>query len=185
MRFRNVAKKWAFAPIVLAVILGTASAQVASTPVGRQTVVVDGSPSGIRAGHILVRFKTPPGQDVLNQLNAAFGARVIGTIAGIGVTHLQVPPESGPALLSHLRSRPDVEFAEFDSLVQAIVQATGSTATFQPNDPYYSTAYASSHYGNIAQWGPQAVSAPAAWGITLGDRSIVIAIVDTGVDDTH
>jgi thermitase len=185
MRFASVAKKWAFAPIVLAVILGTASAQVTSTPAGTQTVMTDGSPSGIRAGHILVRFKTPPSQDVLNQLNAAFGARVIGTIAGIGVTHLQVPPESGPALLSHLRSRPDVEFAEFDSLVQAIVQAASSTATFQPNDPYYSTAYASSHYGNIAQWGPQAVSAPGAWGITLGDRSIVIAIVDTGVDDTH
>src|SRR5207245_3153247 len=58
-------------------------------------------------------------------------------------------------------------------------------ATFQPNDPYYSTMYSSSHYGNVDQWGPPAVSAPAAWEVTLGDRSIVIGIVDTGVDDSH
>jgi thermitase len=123
---------------------------------------------------------------VLNQLNAAFGAKVIGTIQGIEVTHLQVPSGSERTVIDQLRNRPDVEFAEFDSIVKAIVQSNSTTqSTFQPNDPYYSTAYPSSHNGNIAQWGPPAVSAPAAWGVTLGDRSIVIAIVDTGVDDTH
>jgi thermitase len=72
-----------------------------------------------------------------------------------------------------------VEFAEFDSIVQT------TQGTFVPNDPYYGTAYASSHNGNIDQWGPAAVSAPAAWSVTLGSSSIVIAIVDTGVDDSH
>jgi thermitase len=134
--------------------------------------------NGVRAGHILVRFKALPSQDVLSQLDADFGAKVVGTIAGIRVTHLQVPG-SGLALVDHLRNRPDVEFAEFDSIVSTM------QSTFVPNDPYYSTAYASSHYGNIDQWGPPAVSAPAAWGLTLGSRGIVIAIVDTGVDDTH
>jgi thermitase len=164
---------------VVILFLGTAAAQPASTPTSStQTVGVSGSPGSIRAGHILVRFKTTPGQDVINQLNTAFGAKVVGRIDKIGVTHLQAPPEAGLALLGHLRNRRDVEFAEFDSPVQAI-------QSFVPDDIYYSTAYASSHHGNIAQWGPQAVSAPAAWGVTRGDSSIVIAIVDTGVDDTH
>jgi thermitase len=143
-----------------------------------QTVMVSGSPNSIRAGHILVRFKGNPSQDELKELNTAFGATVVGTIGEIGVMHLQVKPERGLALIAHLRQRSDVEFAEFDSPVQA-------SQTFVPDDIYYSTAYATSHYGNIAQWGPQAVSASAAWGGTLGDPSIVIAIVDTGVDDTH
>jgi thermitase len=147
-------------------------------PASEQARTTGAAPNSIRAGHILVRFKRAPGQDVMNQLSAAFGAKALGEIPGIGVTHLQAPPEQGLALLAHLRNRPDVEFAEFDSLVQAI-------QTFVPNDPYYSTAYASSHNGNIAQWGPPAVSAPAAWQVTRGDSSIVIAIVDTGVDDTH
>ena len=175
----NIVKKSVFIAIMPILLLGMASAQVVSTPVhNTQTAMMSGAPGSIRAGHILVRFKTAPGQDVINQLNAAFGAKVAGKIGALGITHLQVSPELGLATLGHLRNRSDVEFAEFDSAVQAI-------QNFVPNDTYYSTAYASSHYGTITQWGPPAVSAPAAWGITRGDPSIVIAIVDTGVDDTH
>jgi thermitase len=140
---------------------------------------IDGvGPSGLRKDHILVRFKDAPRQDVLKQLDADFGAKAVGEIADIGVTHLKAVG-SGLALLHHLRKRSDVEFAEFDSIVQT------TQGTFVPNDPYYGTAYASSHNGNIDQWGPAAVSAPAAWSVTLGSSSIVIAIVDTGVDDSH
>lgn len=159
---------------VLAVTSVCASAQDGTSNPG--TVVVSGSPSGIRAGHVLVKFKQLPSQAVLNQLNAAFGAKAVGTIAGIGVTHFQAPPEKGLALLENLRRRPDVEFVEFDSIVKAI---------YEPNDHYYSTPYPSSHYGNIVQWAPPAVSAPAAWDVTFGSSTIVIAVVDTGVDNSH
>ncbi len=179
IHFNKIVRKSVFVVIVVSVVLGMASAQTASAPPSSaQTLTTGGSPRSIRAGHILVRFRAAPGQDVINQLNAGFGAKVVGKIAPLGITHLQVSPELGLATLGHLRNRPDVEFAEFDSPVQAI-------QTFVPDDTYYGTAYASSHNGNIAQWGPPAVSAPAAWGGTRGDPSIVIAIVDTGVDDTH
>jgi len=173
----NIRRNFVFITVILVVALGTAFGQMASTPAGSsQSVMTSGSPGSIRAGHILVRFKATPAQDVLNQLNTAFGAKVVGKIGAIGINHLQVSPERGLATLTHLRNRSDVEFAEFDSVVQAFLQ---------PDDPYYSTMFASSHYGNVDQWGPAAVSAPAAWDSTLGDPNIVIAIVDTGVDDTH
>ena len=173
----HIVKNSVFIVIILTLLLGVASAQTASTPAhSTQTAVMSDSLGSIRAGHILVRFKTTPGRDVLNQLNTSFGAKVVGTIDKIGVMHLQAPPERALGLLAHLRNRPDVKFAEFDSIVQALLE---------PNDPYYSTVYASSHYGTLDQWGPPAVSAPLAWGVTLGDRSIVIAIVDTGIDSSH
>jgi thermitase len=173
--------KSVFVAIILALVFGAASAQTASVPSFKaQTVMTGGARGNIRAGHILVRFKTTPAQEVLDQLNTSFGARVVGTIAGIGVTHLEVPG-SGLALLNHLQKRSDVEFAEFDSPVQAMQ----SLSPNPPNDTYYSAAYASAKYGKVAQWGPPAVSAPLAWGVTSGSPSIVIAIVDTGVDDTH
>ncbi len=177
VQFQYIINKFVFIVIILAVVLGAASAQTASTPSFRaQTVMTSGSPGSIRAGHILVRFKTTPAQAVLDQLNTAFGAKAVGKIAEIGVTHLQVPPQAGLALLGHLRQRSDVEFAEFDSEVQAFLQ---------PDDPYFSTSLASSHYGTVSQWGPQAVSAPSAWDLTLGVPNIVIAIVDTGADSSH
>src|SRR5262249_53525042 len=35
------------------------------------------------------------------------------------------------------------------------------------------------------QWAPQFIGAEQAWDVTLGDPSIVIAVVDTGIDDNH
>jgi thermitase len=171
------------AAVLTAMVAGTAVGQ--SQRQGPPAVAapshpnVDGvGPGGLRKGHILVRFKASPSQEVLNRLGVEFAANVVGTIDGIRVTHLKAAG-SGLALLHHLRNRPDVEFAEFDSIVSTM------QSTFVPNDPYYGTAYATSHNGNIDQWGPAAVSAPGAWSVTLGSSSIVIAIVDTGVDDSH
>src|SRR6266704_2844207 len=124
---------------IVIVVLGATALRgfgQARTGNGQETIMTSGSPGEIRAGHVLVRFNGPPSQAVLEQLAIEFGARVVGKIAGIDVIHLQAPPERGLALVERLRSRPDVEFAEFDSVVKAI---------FEPNDPYYSTPYASSH----------------------------------------
>ena len=53
-----------------------------------------------------------------------------------------------------------------------VVHATAFPPT--PNDPGFSS-----------QWGPQDIYAPQAWGITVGSRSVTVAIIDTGVDYTH
>ena len=47
-------------------------------------------------------------------------------------------------------------------------------ALFVPNDPYWSM-----------QWGPQKIEADWAWNITVGDPSVLVAVVDTGIDYTH
>ena len=47
-------------------------------------------------------------------------------------------------------------------------------AQLVPNDPYWSL-----------QWGPQKIEADYAWNTTVGDLSILVAVVDTGIDYTH
>lgn len=47
-------------------------------------------------------------------------------------------------------------------------------AEFRPNDPFY-----------IDQWGLGKIGAPQAWDVTLGSRSVVVAVIDTGVWWTH
>jgi len=43
-----------------------------------------------------------------------------------------------------------------------------------PNDPYFDQ-----------QWGLEAVDAPRAWGLSRGSSSVVIAVVDSGIDLDH
>src|SRR5438046_10759536 len=75
VQLRYIINKAVFIAIILAVVLGAASAQTASTPSSSaQTVMTSGSPGNIRAGQILVGFKTTPVQGVPEQLNKAFGA---------------------------------------------------------------------------------------------------------------
>jgi thermitase len=79
-------------------------------------------------------------------------------------------------LIGRFKREPAVESVALDYVMQTM---------FVPNDPYYSTPYPTSHYGNIAQWAPQFIDADQAWDATLGDASIIIAIVDTGIDANH
>ena len=58
-----------------------------------------------------------------------------------------------------------VDYAEPNYIVRA---------TYTPNDPYYSH-----------QWGIPAIKADKAWDIEKGNKSVKIAIVDTGIDYTH
>ena len=56
-------------------------------------------------------------------------------------------------------------------------------ATYIPNDPYYNNNWPG--YGWGKQWGPQKIGSPAAWDITTGTLSSIVAVIDTGVDYTH
>jgi subtilisin family serine protease len=46
--------------------------------------------------------------------------------------------------------------------------------TDDPNDPYFAR-----------EWHLERTGAPTAWGFTVGQRAVTLAIVDTGIDPTH
>ena len=68
-------------------------------------------------------------------------------------------------LVKKLMESPEVEYAEQNFIVKT---------TYKPNDTMFSKQYA-----------PQIVKAPEAWDITAGDKSVVLSIVDTGIDLKH
>jgi subtilisin family serine protease len=78
------------------------------------------------------------------------------------------------AAVLELRQHAEVEFAEREQVYHA---------EFTPNDTYFTT---SGTWGQAYQdlWGLYRIGAPTTWDTTIG-ASIIVAVVDTGVDYNH
>ena len=120
------------------------------------------------AGRVLVKFRSNVGLDHARQIVAALGAREDGELPAMGVLVLNLPEQADEVGFANaLAARPDVEFAELDRVVRP--------AEVTPNDPWFGSW----------EWYLTKINAPAAWSTTTGDKSIIIAILDTGVDGAH
>jgi subtilisin family serine protease len=94
------------------------------------------------------------------------GATVERTINAIDTKVLEVPAgEIGDAIDS-LEASPAVDYVQPEVVLEA--------STTIPNDALWKE-----------QWGPARVLAPKVWDSTKGSPSVVVAVVDTGVDYSH
>jgi len=78
-------------------------------------------------------------------------------------------PVDAFAAAEELSALPQVEYAE-----PPFIYPLDETSIFTPNDPSFGS-----------QWGLTKIQAPLAWDITQGDTTVVIAIVDSGVETGH
>lgn len=89
-----------------------------------------------------------------------------GSVEKLGVARYRVSSAQQDNVIRALRADPDVEFAEVDERMQAFTV---------PNDPYL-TQY---------QWAAERIELYRAWDRSIGSPGVAIAVVDSGVDDTH
>jgi thermitase len=114
---------------------------------------------------ILVKPQKDLPETAWRALENAHGLRQQGDIPAIGVRIMKVPAERRETVLEALSRNPNIEFAEPDFTVSALLT---------PNDPRYPN-----------QWHLPRISAPKAWDTTTGRADQVIAIIDTGVNSNH
>lgn len=129
-------------------------------------------PAGFQpAGPLTDQRSLPEWQAAQRSLGALTGLEVRDLLLPHGVARLGVPPGRAAAEIARLRELPWVAYAEPNYIARA---ATFPPEARYPNDPFI---------GN--QWNMRRISAPQAWAMTQGRDSIVVAVLDSGVDLGH
>jgi thermitase len=117
-------------------------------------------------GRILVRFRPGTPARTMSSLLVRGGASQTSRLDRLDVRVLHVAPRRLEAALRTLRASPSVEFAETDGVAGA--------ADTIPNDPLWSS-----------EWSSVTTRAPAAWDLSTGSSSVIVAVLDSGVDLTQ
>lgn len=123
---------------------------------------------------VIVKFK--PGANA-HAIAQAMGGKVGREEPLLGVVVLKVPEGAVEKVVAALSRNPNVEYAEPNGI---------ATIWLDPNDPYDNTqCYNSSGFGCVTQWAWAKIQAYQAWDLVTGSSTVRIAVVDTGIDNSH
>lgn len=169
---RNLLKRSLFAVACLAVF-GLASAQdsAALQADKRGKALLHGNPHLLTSPtRVLVRFREDAGPNER--------ALAVANVHGLRLHRYELVPglelidvaEGNARAIQALRNNPHVLYAEPDGVMHADTT---------PNDPKFSSQWGLNQSSNID------INGPEAWGVTTGNSSFKIAVIDTGVDYNH
>ena len=123
---------------------------------------------GYVAGEVLVRFRPDVAPARRDAIVGATRGSILRRLAELNVYHVRVATGSSVAsAIAAFRLQGDVLSAEPNFIRQVSVTT---------NDPYWVD-------GSL--WGLRKIQADAAWGVTTGSASVVVADIDTGVNYNH
>lgn len=145
-----------------------------------QGPVVQGPPPpatpAFAPGEIVVKFQPNVGRLGAQSSLRAEGLRLLETAPGDGLLRVQVTPGREAQAIADLLARGDVEYATFNYHIEALGD---------PNDLYYNSQWALNNTGQTGGTPDADINAPEAWNLHTGSSSVVIAVIDTGVDLDH
>ncbi|NBI27920.1 peptidase S8 [Chengkuizengella sp. YPA3-1-1] len=127
----------------------------------------------IEESTIIVKFKDKTSNSMKQQIHQEEKAEVLKKNKQIGFEVIKVKGKSVEKALEQYKNRADVEYAE--PIIEYYALFTPNDVIFTPNDPLY----------HSDQYGPQIMDAETAWGIEQGNSSVVVAVIDTGVQGDH
>ena len=124
--------------------------------------------------HVLIQFE--PGYNPIGKLPAAASIKEALPLAD-NLYVVDVPVGwTVPQLLAAAAANPHVRLAQPDYEV---------SINLTPNDPFFSSEWGLHNSGQSGGIVDADIDAPEAWDISTGSGSIIVAVIDTGIDYNH
>ena len=155
------------------------SGGIGSVKISAQAILSQAAKGNYKEGELLVKFKSDVVTTSSEKVHKAVGSSVVKKFEIVPNLELVTLPKgvSVQEAIQNYMTDPNVEYAEPNYTL---------CASKVPNDPYFRNQWALHNDGTYAGGTAGAdIKAPSAWDITTGSSSIVIAVLDTGIDYTH
>lgn len=137
----------------------------------------DARSGGSISSEVIVRYRAGLTDASRAGVRAAFQARRARPLHAPGLEVLSAPAGTDPRdLAAALERRPEVLAAE-PVYLRRVASA--------PNDPRFSEQWGLQNTGQNGGTPGDDIDASTAWSVTTGSSSVVVAVVDTGIDDSH
>ena len=155
------------------------SKDTSSVKIPAQSIISQMEKGKYKDGELLVKFKSgvvKTSSLKLHQTIRASVAKSFKIVPNLDLVKLPKGLSVKDAIIQYM-SDPNVEYAEPNYIIRA---------SSIPNDTYFGNQWALNNTGTYAAGTSDAdIDAPEAWDITTGNSSIVIAVLDTGIDYDH
>ncbi|MBC2695056.1 MAG: S8 family serine peptidase [Desulfobacteraceae bacterium] len=126
---------------------------------------------------VLVKFKAEVNKEAVVSLKLKFGLETVKVLKRTKIHHLK--------FRSNLTVQEMIERLSRSPLVGYAVPNYIRYLNRTPNDPDYSEQWALNNTGQTGGTPDADIDAPEAWDLQTGSSSMVVAVVDSGIDLTH